>query len=136
MAAAVDTLGHRLAWRVTAASEPDRAQVEPVADQVQHATGQSLELALVDQGDTGAPAAHDAAAHSSRLEVVTRPQAKHGCVLLPRRWVVERSVAGATRLRRRVREYERWPETVAGLHFLAFAIRMLRRFVEVMAYLL
>jgi len=50
--------------------------------------------------------------------------------------VVERSLAWAARFRRLARDYERLPETVAGLHFLAFAILMLRRFVEVMAYLL
>ena len=59
-----------------------------------------------------------------------------GFVLLPRRWVVERSFAWAARFRRLARDYERLPETLAGLHFLAFAILMLRRFVEVMAYLL
>jgi transposase len=134
--AAVDTLGHLLALLVTAASEQDRAQVEQLAAQVQQATGQSVELAYVDQGYTGEQAAHDAAAHGIQLEVVKLPQAKHGFVLLPRRWVVERSFAWATRFRRLVRDYERLPETLAGLHFLAFAILMLRRFVEAMAYLL
>jgi len=57
-------------------------------------------------------------------------------VLLPRRWVVERSLAWAVRFRRLARDYERLPETLAGLHFLAFAILMLCRFVDVMAYLL
>jgi transposase len=134
--AAVDTLGHLLAVLVTPANEQDRAQVEHLATQVQAATGQSVELAYVDQGYTGEQPAQDAAAHGIRLEVVKLPQAKQGFVLLPRRWVVERSFAWATRFRRLVRDYERLPETVAGLHFLAFAILMLQRFVEVMAYLL
>jgi transposase len=134
--AAVDTLGHLLALLVTPASDQDRAQVEQLAAQVQHATGQSVELAYVDQGYTGEQAAHDAAAHGIQLEVVKLPQAKKGFVLLPRRWVIERSFAWTTRFRRLVRDYERLPETLAGLHFLAFAILMLRRFVEAMAYLL
>jgi transposase len=112
--AAVDTLGHLLALLVTAASEQDRAQVEQLAAQVQQATGQSVELAYVDQGYTGEQAAHDAAAHGIQLEVVKLPQAKHGFVLLPRRWVVERSFAWATRFRRLVRDYERLPETWQG----------------------
>jgi len=133
---AVDTLGHLLALLVTPANEQDRASVEQLAAQVQHATGQSVELAYVDQGYTGEQAAQDAAAHGIQLEVVKLPQAKKGFVLLPRRWVVERSFAWAARFRRLARDYERLPETLAGLHFLAFAILMLRRFVEVMAHLL
>jgi transposase len=54
-------------------------------------------------------------------------------VLLPRRWVVERSFAWAARFRRLARDYERLPETVAGLHFLAFAILMLKRLADVLA---
>jgi transposase len=52
---------------------------------------------------------------------------------LPRRWVVERSFAWAARFRRLARDYERLPETLAGLHFLAFAILLLKRLVEVLA---
>jgi transposase len=58
---------------------------------------------------------------SIRLEVVKHPGSKKGFVLLPRRWVVERSLAWASRFRRLVKDYERLPETVAGLHFVAFA---------------
>jgi len=56
------------------------------------------------------------------LEVVKLPTAKHGFVLLPRRWVVERSFAWMARFRRLARDYERLAETLAGLHFVAFAI--------------
>ena len=52
--------------------------------------------------------------------VVKLEEAKRGFVLLPRRWVVERSVAWASRFRRLARDYERLPTTVAGLHWLAF----------------
>ncbi len=48
--AAVDTLGHLLALHVTAANEQDRAQVGQLAEKVQEVTGQSVELAYVDQG--------------------------------------------------------------------------------------
>jgi transposase len=65
-----------------------------------------------------------------RLEVVKLPEAKKGCVLLPRRWVVEWSNAWATRFRRLARDDERLAETLAGLHFVACAILLLKRFVE------
>lgn len=51
--AAVDTLGHLLALHVTPADEQDRAQVGELAGRVQKITGEHVELAYVDQGDTG-----------------------------------------------------------------------------------
>jgi len=88
---AVDTLGQLLAVLVTPANEQDRAQVAALAEQIQEATGESVEVAFADQGYTGDQPAADAEAHGIRLEVVKLPTAKHGFVLLPRRWVVERS---------------------------------------------
>lgn len=125
--AAVDTLGHLLALHVTPADEQDRAQVKQLAEAVQKATGESVELAYVDQGYTGKSAAEAAESHGIQLEVVKHPEAKKGFVLLPRRWVVERSFSWATRFRRLVKDYERLPETVAALHFVAFACLMLSR---------
>jgi transposase len=130
---AVDTLGHLLALLVTPADEGDREQVAALTEAVQEATGQTVELAFVDQGYTGEQAAADAAEHGIRLEVVKLPQAKRGFVLLPRRWVVERSFAWAARFRRLAKDYERLPEVVAGLHFLAFVSLMLHRLVTTAA---
>jgi transposase len=124
---AVDTLGHLLSLHVTAADEQDRARVGTLARDVQKQTGKSVELAYVDQGYTGDRPAADAAAHGIRLEVVKHTEAKRGFVLLPRRWVVERAFAWAARFRRLARDYERLPETLAGLHFVAFACLMLQR---------
>jgi transposase len=123
--AAVDTLGHLLALHVTAADEQDRAQVGVLAEAVQQITGESVELAYVDQGYTGESAALDAEKHGVQLEVVKHTEVKRGFVLLPRRWVVERSFAWAARFRRLARDYERLSETLAALHYLAFAILML-----------
>jgi transposase len=130
---AVDPLGHLLALPVTPANAQDRAQVADLAAAVQEATGDAVEVAFVDQGYTGDQPAADAAAHGLRLEVVKLPQAERGFVLLPRRWVAERSCAWPARFRRLARDYERSPETLAGLHFLAFAILLLTRFVTLMA---
>jgi transposase len=124
---AVDTLGHLLALVVTPASAQEREQVEQLARQVQAVTGDAVELAYVDQGYTGDAAAEAAETHGIRLEVVKHSEAKRGFVLLPRRWVVERSFAWAARFRRLARDYERLPETLAGLHFIAFACLLLSR---------
>jgi transposase len=130
---AVDTLGHLLALCVTAADEQDRAQVSELAKRVQEETGETVEIAFVDQGYTGENAADAAGEHGIKLEVVKLPTAKKGFVLLPRRWVVERSFGWMSRFRRLARDYERLPETLAGLHFLAFVILMLKNVAEVLA---
>ena len=127
---AVDTLGLLLAARVTAASEQERAQVSDLAADVQAATGQSVTLAYADRGYTGDQAAADAAAHGIRLEVVKLPEAKKGFVLLPRRWVVERTLGWLARFRRLARDYERTAEVLAGWHWVAFTDLMLNRVME------
>ena len=124
---AVDTLGHLLALHVTAASADERAEVGRLAAAVQEATGDSVSLAYVDQGYTGQRAAEAARAHGIALEVVKLPEAKRGFVLLPRRWVVERSFAWVTRFRRLVKDYERYASTLADLHIVAFVCLMLKQ---------
>ena len=122
---AVDTLGHLLALKVTAANEQERAQVEDLAQAVQEATGENVQVAFADQGYTGDDPAQAAAEQGLRLIVVKLEEAKKGFVLLPRRWVVERSFAWAARFRRLAKDYERLPSSVAGLHWLAFLTLML-----------
>jgi transposase len=133
---AVDRLGNLLTLHVTPANEQERAQVETLVEQVQEITGSSVEIADVDQGYTGdnpQPAAQKA---GIELIVVKLPQAKKGFVHLPRRWVVQRSFAWAARFRRLARDFERTPETLAGLHFLAFLMLMLPKFVATIAHIL
>lgn len=122
---AVDTLGNLLSVLVTPADEQERAQVDALARDVQEVTGSNVELAFVDQGYTGEQAAADAADNGINLFVVKLEEAKRGFVLLPRRWVVERSFAWIARFRRLAKDYERLPQTVAGLHFMVFAILLL-----------
>jgi transposase len=95
--AAVDTLGHLLALRVSPVNEDDRKEVGKLSEEIQKATGENVELAYVDQGYTGERAAEAAHSHGISLEVVKHQEAKRGFVLLPRRWVVERDFAWATR---------------------------------------
>ena len=122
---AVDTLGLLLALKVTPANEQDRAQVGELSAALQAVTEEKVEMAFVDQGYTGEKAAQDAAAHGIRLEVVKLAEAKRGFVLLPRRWVVERSFGWAARFRRLARDYQRLAPTLSGFHWLAFASLLL-----------
>ena len=84
----------------------------------------------VDPGTTILRAAH---AHGIELEVVKHTEVKRGFVLLPRRWVVERSFAWAARFRRLARDYERLAQTLAGFHYLAFACLMLHKLIPIVA---
>ena len=132
---AVDPLGHVLALHVTPANVQERSQVGALAEAVQAATGQTVEVAFVDQGYTGATPADEAAAQGIRLEVIKRPTAKRGFVLLPRRWVVERSFAWSGRFRRLARDYERLQTTLEGFHYLAFALLALKTALPILAVL-
>jgi len=78
---AVDTLGHLLALHLTPADVGDCAAVARLAADIQEATGNSVDLAYVDQGYTGEAAAKAAAAEGIKLEVVKLPEAKRGFVL-------------------------------------------------------
>jgi len=131
--AAVDILVHLLALYVTPANEQNRDQVSELAKRVQAETGETVEIAYVDQGYTGENAADAAKEHGIKLEVVKLPSAKRGFVLLPRRWVIERSFGWASRFRRLARDYERLPETLAGLHYVVFVILMLKNAAEILA---
>lgn len=103
-----------------------------LAARIQEVTEESVEVAFVDQGYSGKHPANDARVQGIRLEVIKLSMAKRGFVLLPRRWVVERSFAWMAKFRRLARDYERLSQTLAGLHFLAFAILMAKRFIALM----
>ena len=115
----VDTLGHLLTLIATPANEQERAQVAVLAHNVQQVCGQSVQLAFVDQGYTGQDAAQAANEQGIRLEVVKHTEAKRGFVLLPRRWVVERTFGWLGRFRRLARDYERLTKTLEGWHWVA-----------------
>jgi len=124
---AVDTLGHLLSVVITPANEQERAQVGELCQQVQEVTGQTVEVGFGDQGYTGEEAEYEAAVHDIDLQVVIKPEGQTGFVLLPRRWVVERSFAWCSRFRRLARDYERLSTTLQQLHFVVFACIMLTR---------
>jgi transposase len=127
---AVATVGHLLALTVTPASDDERTQVQALATRVQAATGWHVEIAYVDSGYTGPDPAASAAAHGIELVVVKTPEAKRGFIMLPKRWIVERSFAWAARYRRLARDCERLPAVLAGLHYLAFAWLLLHQLIH------
>jgi len=86
----VDALGQLLAIHITPANAQDRDQVAALAEDVQDATGQTVTVAFVEQGYTGAEPRQPAAEQGTELAVVKLPVAKRDFVLLPRRWVIER----------------------------------------------
>ena len=85
----MDTLGNLLAVKVTAANGQERAEVANLSAAVQNATGQTVTLAYANQGGCAARrrcrSARDPSGGGKHTE------AKRGFVLLPRRWVVERT---------------------------------------------
>jgi transposase len=122
---AVDTLGNLLALLSTPANAGDREQVEELAKRVQEVTGQTVEIAFVDQGYTGDEPAAAAEAEGIKLVVVKHNEPKKGFVLLPRRWVVERTFGWLGRFRRLARDYERLNSTLEGWHWLASLVLLL-----------
>jgi hypothetical protein len=64
------------------------------------------------------------------------PMVEELIMLLPRHWVVERSFGWMARFRRLARDYERLPETLAGLSYRVFAILMAKNFNHLMAHVL
>jgi transposase len=93
----------------TKAAADDRSALATLAEAMQDATGESVNLALVDQGYIGERPTQAAAAHGIALEVVRLSEARRGFMLLPRRWVIERSLGRMARFRRLTRDYGRLP---------------------------
>ena len=90
---AVDTLGDLLVIYITAANEQDRDHVAELSEKVQGVTPGHVELAFVDQGYTGQQVIDDAASQGLKIQVIKLSEVKKGFVLLPVRWVIERSFA-------------------------------------------
>ena len=67
-----------------------------LAEQIQEATGQNVEVTFVDQGNTGETPKQAAQEQGIHLSMVKLEQAKRGFVLLPKRWIIERDFAWAT----------------------------------------
>ena len=122
----VDTLGLLLCVVVHAANVQDRDGAKLVLAKA-HGSFPELRLIWADGGYAGKLIDWCMRVCGWVLEIVRRSDAAKGWVLLPRRWVVERSNAWMARSRRLARDYERLSETLEGLHYVAFSILMLRK---------
>jgi putative transposase len=126
---AVDTLGLLLAVAVTAASTDDAAAAPRVLEQLDSHRCPRLTKVWADGKFHNY--ALNAWLKDNRkpydLEIVGRPPGSVGFVLLPRRWVVERSFAWIGRYRRNSKDYERYTHSSEAVVQASFVDRMLNR---------
>jgi transposase len=125
----VDTLGMLLAVTVTAASVDDAAAVPPLFTQVVPETVPRLTKVWADSKYHN----HRLGAWMKEqrprwdLEVVSRPPGAKGFVLLPKRWVVERTFSWNDRCRRHSKDYERRVDSSEAMVKVTAIGLMLRR---------
>ena len=90
----------------------------------------SLARAIADGGYQGKATADDVRAEAKMpLEIVKRSDTATGFVVLPKRWIVERTFAWISRCRRLTRDFERYARTTIAFIRLAMIRIMLRRLV-------
>jgi transposase len=123
----VDTFGYLLSLVVTAGNVDDRKPLDELCQKVQEVTGNNVLYMYADDGYRGEKAEDTTDDHIIELVVVKRLSGTKGFILLPKRWVIERSNAWMTRFRRLARDFERLSSTFAGLHWIAFGILMLTK---------
>lgn len=121
----VDTLGLLLAVVVHAAALQDRDGAKLVLQKVRRHLPR-LQLIWADGGYAGALVLWVRQQCGWILQTVLRPVGVKGFVLLPRRWVVERTFAWLGRYRRLSKDYERLPETSETMIYIAMIHRMSR----------
>ena len=119
---AVDTPGNLLSVCISPANEQDRSHLETVLAAAQETCAETLQVTWADQGYTGAETAAAAERQGIELLLVKRPTDAKGFVLLPRRWVVERTLGWQARFRRLSRDYERLASSLQQLHFLVTTV--------------
>jgi putative transposase len=122
----VDTLGLLLAVIVTAASVSDPAGARLLFARLGGAC-KKLRLLWVDGGYRGQLVAWVSQHLRFVLRVTLRPEGVQGFVLLPRRWVVERTLAWRNQSRRLSKDYERLPQSSEAMISLSMTRLMLRR---------
>jgi len=127
---AVDTLGLLLAVVVTAAGVQDRDGAQPLLVLLR-ARFSTISLAWADAGYAGRLVKWASrTALNLAVTVIKRPDNTHTFVVLPRRWVVERTFAWISKHRRCVRDYETLPahhETMITIAMITLMTRRLTR---------
>ncbi len=122
----VDTEGHLLAVLVHEANVNDREGARWLLVRA-HGTWRTLQKLWADQGYTGDLADWLEAEDGIDLEVVMKPAEQQGFSVLPRRWVVERTIGWISRRRRLSKDYEHWPESSESWIYLASIQLLLKR---------
>ena len=122
---AVDMYGNLLALLVTPANQADRDVAYDLAVQVQQATGESVKVCFADGAYSGQATADNLAACGLELVVVKRTDGQAGFKVLPKRWIVERTLGWLSRFKRFARDYERLPEALAHLQLVAFVMLLM-----------
>lgn len=124
----VDTLGLLLVVIVTAASVQDRDGAQNLFGRLTGAC-KKLRRLWVDGGYRGPKLGAWVQTHLPRLslQVVLRPEERKGFVLLPRRWVVERTLAWLNQSRRLSKDYERLTVSSEAMIYIAMTRIMVRR---------
>jgi transposase len=123
---AVDTIGLLLTVLVTAAGLQDRDAARPLLWNLCRAFP-AVRLTRAGGGYAGKLVTWSKTALKLTSEIVIRPDDLHAFKVLPRRWVVERTLAWITRHRRTVRDYERLPAHHETYVYWAMIIVMTRR---------
>lgn len=129
---AVDTLGLLLTVIVTAASVQDRDGAHPLLARLREKFS-AVTLVWADGGYGGRLGVWANSVLSLTVSIVKRTDDVQGFVVLPRRWVVERSFAWLTRYRRLVRVYERDPAHHEAMIWWATVHHMTRRLTRELA---
>ncbi|GGO06762.1 hypothetical protein GCM10011574_19640 [Microbispora bryophytorum] len=129
---AVDTLGLLLCVIVTAASVQDRDGAHPLLARLREKFS-TIALVWADGGYAGRLLTWARDVLRLTVTIVKRSDDVRGFVVLPRRWVAERTFAWLTRYRRLVRIYERRPEHHEALIWWATVHQMTRRLTRELA---
>jgi transposase len=123
---AVDTTGLLLEVLVTPASTQDRDAARPLLFNL-HRARRRIRLAWADGGYAGKLQPWAATYLKLTVQIVKRPDDLHSFAVLPRRWVVERTLAWITSYRRCARDYERLPAHHEAMILWAMITLMTRR---------
>jgi transposase len=122
----VDTEGNLLTVAVHPANVADRDAAEPVLRET-HELCPEVTHAWADQSYAGDLVEWAAKVLGITIEIVQRPKDQQGFVVLPRRWVIERTIAWVNRCRRLSKDFERLVKNSAAMIFWASIQHMLRR---------
>lgn len=132
---AVDTLGNLITLIATPANEQDRDQLYDLCKQVQEITDNNVDIVIADQGYTGEQADIDAVLNNMELIIVKRSEKEKGFVLLPKRWIVERTLAWFSKFRRLGRDLEKLASTLVGFHIVAASILLINKLSPILGFL-